>query len=243
MKNIFLLIFFLFCQFIICSNISAQTVRTRIDEQTLVKGFTFFSADNNFMVGVRPNSLSKRKKVNFFIKQADPATYNLTNENLVSNLYSFDIYAKKALKVKKAIWLNINYQTKQAEYERVVKFWDNNLQVWRELPTTDKKKKKKAQSAITLPFATVGVFAKEKNYQIGYASWYDYSGAASTFYPYGSIVKVINLSNNNSCEVTIKDYGPFVENRVIDLPREKFAEIADLGEGVVEVKVIPIYIP
>lgn len=243
MKSIFLFIFFLFCQFFVCSNISAATVRTRIDEQTLIKGFTFYSADNNFKVGVRSNSLSKRKKVNFSIKQIDPANYNLTDENLVSNLYSFDIHSKNPIKIKKAIWLNLKYYTQQDGYEQVMKFWDSNLQTWRELPTTDKKKKMKVQSAITLPFATIGVFAKEINYQIGYASWYDYSGAASTFFPYGSIVKVINLSNNKSCTVTINDYGPFVENRVIDLPRKKFAKIADLGAGIVKVKVIPIYIP
>lgn len=236
-----LFIIFLLIPFI--SQAESNIVRTRLDAITLEKGFTFNSADGNLQVGVRPNSLSKRQRVNFSIKPLNSADFNLTNENLVSNLYSFDIHAKKAVKVKKIIWLSLKYNIKEAGYERVLKFWDTNQQAWRALPSTDKKKKQKINAGIAVPYAIVGVFAKEKDYQIGYASWYDYIGAASTKYPYGSIVKVINLSNNKSCEVIIKDYGPFVEGRVIDLPREAFAEIADLGAGVAQVKVIPIFIP
>jgi len=236
-----LFIVFLFIPFI--SQAESNILRTRLDDITLEKGFTFSSIDGNLQVGVQPNSLSKRQHVNFSIKPLNSADFNLTDENLVSNLYSFDIHAKKAIKVKKVIWLSLKYNVQDAGYERVLKFWDNNQQTWRALPSTDKKKKQKINAGIAVPYAIVGVFAEEKNYQVGYASWYDYIGAASTEYPYGSIVKVINLSNNKSCEVTIKDYGPFIEGRVIDLPREAFAEIADLGAGVVQVKVIPIFIP
>ena len=50
--------------------------------------------------------------------------------------------------------------------------------------------------------------------------------AAHKHLPFGTIVKVINLSNNRSVVVRINDRGPFVEDRELDLSK-KAAE--DLG--------------
>ena len=41
--------------------------------------------------------------------------------------------------------------------------------------------------------------------------------AAHPSLPFGSKIKVTNLSNGKSVEVEINDRGPFVENRIIDL--------------------------
>jgi len=238
------LFFFLFFFFPV-STVFAQTAvfRTRISNDTVKKGATFTSVDAQFQVGIAPEGISQRKRINFYIKPITTDSVDLTGENLVSNLYAFNIYAKKTVEIKKSIKLILKYNQQDDDYKRVFKYWDNNKQQWIKLPAHDNKDTWQIDANIGLPYAIVGVFAKQKNYQTGYASWYDYDGAASTKYPYGSIVKVVNLSNNKSCQVKILDYGPFVEGRVIDLPRDKFSEIADLGEGVVRVKVIPIYIP
>ena len=45
---------------------------------------------------------------------------------------------------------------------------------------------------------------------VGDASWYRFKGgdfAASPDYPKGSVLKVTNLDNNKTVEVTINDYG------------------------------------
>src|SRR5882724_6177449 len=43
--------------------------------------------------------------------------------------------------------------------------------------------------------------------------------AAHKSLPFGTVVKVTNLANNESVKVTINDRGPFVEGRVIDVSR------------------------
>ena len=49
-------------------------------------------------------------------------------------------------------------------------------------------------------------------------------------------VKVTNRANGKSVIVKINDRGPFGAGRIIDLDKVAFAKIADLGSGVVDVK-------
>jgi len=76
------------------------------------------------------------------------------------------------------------------------------------------------------------------HWRVGPASWYDHPGltAASPWLPFGTKVKVTNLSNGRTVTVVINDRGPF-GGRIIDLSREAFADIAPLGEGVVRVRI------
>ncbi len=59
--------------------------------------------------------------------------------------------------------------------------------------------------------------------------------------PFGTIIKVTNLENNKTVIVRVNDRGPakrLVRNgRIIDLTQAAFAKIADLGEGLIQVKV------
>lgn len=61
--------------------------------------------------------------------------------------------------------------------------------------------------------------------------------AANPWLPKGSYVKVTNKANGKSVIVRINDRGPFGENRIIDLSKGAFAQIASLGAGVLDVKV------
>ena len=76
------------------------------------------------------------------------------------------------------------------------------------------------------------------NSQFGKGSWYYYPGmsAAHRTLPFGTIVRVTNLANNKQVTVTIRDRGPYVDGRVIDLSDSAFAEIASLSTGVINVK-------
>jgi uncharacterized protein YabE (DUF348 family) len=69
--------------------------------------------------------------------------------------------------------------------------------------------------------------------QEGVASWFRASGmtAAHRTLPFGTVVKVTNLGNGRSVYVTIRDRGPFVDGRVIDLSHEAFEQLAPLGQG------------
>ncbi len=61
--------------------------------------------------------------------------------------------------------------------------------------------------------------------------------AAHKTLPFGTIVKVTNLSNNKSVIVKINDRGPFVAGRIIDLSHAAAEAIGMIGAGVVEVLV------
>lgn len=61
--------------------------------------------------------------------------------------------------------------------------------------------------------------------------------AAHKTLPFGTKVKVTNLSNNQSVEVTVNDRGPYVENRVIDLSKSAAEKLGFVNQGIADVKV------
>lgn len=61
--------------------------------------------------------------------------------------------------------------------------------------------------------------------------------AAHKKLPFGTVVKVTNLSNNKSVIVTINDRGPFVKGRIIDLSKSAFSSIGPLSAGLLNVKI------
>jgi len=101
-----------------------------------------------------------------------------------------------------------------------------------------------------------------RNYrnQIGYASWYggkfdgrrtssgeifnmDHLTAAHRNLPLGTKVLVTNLDNGKSVIVKINDRGPFSEpgKRIIDLSKQAFKELSNLGKGIIKVKIETLY--
>jgi uncharacterized protein YabE (DUF348 family) len=75
--------------------------------------------------------------------------------------------------------------------------------------------------------------------QEGLASWYHFAGlgAAHRSLPIGTVVRVTNLANGRTVNVVIRDRGPFVDGRIIDLSDTAFAEIAPLGTGTARIKI------
>ena len=61
--------------------------------------------------------------------------------------------------------------------------------------------------------------------------------AAHPTLPFGTRVKVTNLSNNKSVIVTVNDRGPFVKNRIIDLSKAAAVKLDIIDQGVTKVKV------
>lgn len=96
--------------------------------------------------------------------------------------------------------------------------------------------------------------------ETGVASWYGhpYHGrraangeiydmekftAAHRTFPFGTWVRVKNLTNDRAVEVRIQDRGPFVNGRIIDLSRAAARDIALLGPGLAKVKLTVIKPP
>jgi rare lipoprotein A len=61
--------------------------------------------------------------------------------------------------------------------------------------------------------------------------------AAHKKLPFGTKVKVTNLSNGKTVKVRVNDRGPFVAGRIIDLTRRAAKKIDMLNAGVVKVKI------
>ena len=61
--------------------------------------------------------------------------------------------------------------------------------------------------------------------------------AAHKTLPFGTYVKVLNLSNNKHTIVRINDRGPFVRGRIIDLSYAAAEEILLIGPGTAKVKI------
>lgn len=60
--------------------------------------------------------------------------------------------------------------------------------------------------------------------------------AAHKTLPFGTIVKVKNLSNGETVKVRINDRGPFVKGRIIDLSEKAAKKINMRQQGVAEVQ-------
>lgn len=64
----------------------------------------------------------------------------------------------------------------------------------------------------------------------------DYTAAHKKL-PFGTKVKVTNLSNGKTVKVRVNDRGPFVAGRIIDLTRAAAKKIDMLAAGVTKVKI------
>jgi rare lipoprotein A len=89
---------------------------------------------------------------------------------------------------------------------------------------------------------------------LGKASWYGkrYHGkltasgetfnmrkytAAHKTLPFGVVVRVTNIKNGKSVDVTINDRGPYVKGEIISLSKKAYGKIADKDKNVVDVQV------
>jgi rare lipoprotein A len=64
--------------------------------------------------------------------------------------------------------------------------------------------------------------------------------AAHASLPFGSKVKVTNLSNGKSVEVEITDRGPFAKNRIIDLSHAAAKALDMKDSGTTKVRLEPL---
>ncbi len=99
--------------------------------------------------------------------------------------------------------------------------------------------------AISIPALVEGTFA-----QTGHASWYALTSitasgercdpsamtAAHRSLPFGTKVKVENLSNGRSVVVRINDRGPFIGGRIIDLTKGAASKLGFVGKGIERVR-------
>jgi rare lipoprotein A len=61
--------------------------------------------------------------------------------------------------------------------------------------------------------------------------------AAHKELPFGTVVRVTRLDNGDSVVVTIKDRGPYIDGRIIDLSRKAAKELGLLNKGIAKGRV------
>lgn len=64
--------------------------------------------------------------------------------------------------------------------------------------------------------------------------------AAHKTLPFGTKVRVTNVSNNKTVDVVINDRGPYVENRIIDLSRSAAEKLEFINQGLADVSLTVI---
>jgi D-alanyl-D-alanine endopeptidase (penicillin-binding protein 7) len=140
--------------------------------------------------------------------------------------------------------ITINY-AKTNNYLKQIFIFDDSAQVWRPLPTTDFPDQHYATAQTTSPSGRLLLAANTDILTVGTASWYKYKSGlftASPNFAQGSILRVTNLANGKSVNVTVNDYGPeraSYPDRVVDLDYVAFQKIASTGAGVIRVKIEP----
>jgi rare lipoprotein A len=67
--------------------------------------------------------------------------------------------------------------------------------------------------------------------------------AASKTLPLGTKAKVTNLDNGKSVVVVIRDRGPFVQGRIVDVTPKTAEDLGMRHSGVAAVEVVPLEVP
>lgn len=157
MKKFLLIIFISFGIFFCWQKTTAMSVEPvliNIDQVTVNKGYTVESQNKNFKIGIPAYSFPSPVQVK--IQDITAEAYSLpTNLKLVSDIYLYDFSAFP----KKLINLSLAYNSYSAQIKKIY-FWDNNYQIWRELPSRSNGNKT-INAVSSLKFARVAVLEKK----------------------------------------------------------------------------------
>jgi len=222
---------------LICQGQSLDQKDHQINSETIAKGYTFYLENKRFKLGMTPAVIDSDSAA-ITLKREDNSPLPLVDN--ISPVYSYDLVTSSSVNLNKPLWVKI--KTKKftaANQDVILKYWDNNKGDWTAIPSTFNQKKRVVKAAIHLTYAQLAVFAKEKDYQIGTATWYDWYDAASNDYPMGTKLRVTNTDNHKTVDVTVVSTGPFTRH-IIDLPMDAFSALGDLDQGILNVKVQPI---
>jgi rare lipoprotein A len=105
--------------------------------------------------------------------------------------------------------------------------------------TTGPKARAAAATTTTTTAPKTTTTTAPANTETGGASWYDYRAGecAHKTIPKGTTVTITNLATGASTTCVVTDRGPYGDGRIIDLDRGTFAQIADPGQGVIQVRI------
>ncbi|MFH1890066.1 MAG: RlpA-like double-psi beta-barrel domain-containing protein [Candidatus Kuenenbacteria bacterium] len=245
------LLFFGYCLFPLeAVEIEEPEIYTlRLDEATVLKGYTFISPDEDFKVGVR--DMAVEKPVTVRLKKI-PNSHMLTPlekapGGKASDIWEFDILSDDGSvgELVRPIYVAVGITNKKMN-RKVMSYWDKSKGMWRALPSSIDLESNLIRAVIYLPYARLALFDEpDATTYEAYASWYpteltkrNRMGCASNVYPMDTAVWVCRLDNLSKCTISrVISSGPFVDNRVVDLTKMAFEEIGNPRGGVLGVRV------
>lgn len=240
-----------------------------INKETIKKGYTLQSTDGNFFLGLTPGVLhdeasvtlknfwtadriastefgSLRVSDNRYLPQLFGGQIPMSQE-ILGDIYEFDIANSAELyNSERPLWIKIKNPASSVDDRwKGIFYFDKGKQQWVEIPSSYDADNRVFKAAIHLPYAMIGVLTMSK--QIGLASWYKYKDCdctAAIDYPKGALLRVTNLDNGKSIDVTVNDYGPERwTKRLVDLDKTAFAKIGSPRIGLLNVFVELLAMP
>lgn len=218
-----------------------------VDAATVVKGYTFDTPDGNIRIGFMPDLVNKPFTAKVRSLHNYPGALDLPdNLNFASDIYHIWLDSDEPLDLKKPIPVQIKFLEGNDELKNIY-YYDPSTSTWNLSPSTTLYDLDSVRTLTYNQEYILAVVADPAIKEKGKASWFSSSitprnpwGSANNDYPIGTIVRVTNLENNKYYDTEIISRGPYVDFRIIDLTSNAFKQIANLGEGVVDVKVEPL---
>ena len=222
----------------------------RLDEATILKGYTFISPNEDFKVGVRDRAVTEPITVRFKKIPDTHMLYPLTKApgEKASAIWEFDLLADDGQigTLSRPIYVAIGIENEKMN-RKVMYYWDKGKEMWRALPSSIDLENKIIRAVIFLPYARLALFDEPDGttYE-AMASWYpteltmrNQLGCASNVYAMNTPLTVCRLDDLKKCTITrVISRGPYVDGRVIDLTKAAFENIAHpTREGIVGVRV------
>ncbi|MEA3463973.1 MAG: RlpA-like double-psi beta-barrel domain-containing protein [Patescibacteria group bacterium] len=227
--------------------VTNQPYHIHLDQATIVKGYTVSAFNNELKLSLTPGILSQTTDVDVeLINEEMDMPWQLDR---ISKIYEFEFSNKSAYDNHQPFYIQFSYDKPNSYYKQVY-FYDasEDYLAWRPLPTKDYPGGLFVRSLIHLPYARIAVFVNPDVMTVGRSSWYGYKNgnfAASPNFPKGSRLRVHNNDNGKFVDVKINDYGPDRKkhpDRVIDLDKTAFAQLAPIWQGMINVHIEPLYI-
>lgn len=160
-------------------------------------------------------------------------------------VYNYSFNNPASYDPSRPMTIKISY-SKNSNYFKQIFIFDELSGIWQPLVTHDTPEKKYVTATTTSTQGKLVILSNPDILTVGTASWYKYKNglfAASPDFKKGSVLRVTNLDNGKSVEVTINDFGPERgkhPDRVIDLDKVAFQKIASVSMGLIKIKVEPL---
>lgn len=224
--------------------LSVEKAEWHVDSATLQKGYTFQTTGSEIRLGMPSASINAGEEDEAWVRlrQVKKTRVEIPKpKKLLSRIYGYAVLnTKDTVTVDQPLWLSVVWNI-DTDQDYVIKAWDAEKEKWTPLETTVHIDEHRALTTVTEAKGVVAVFSKKKNNELyGKASWYNWYGAAMNDLPLGTQIEVENPATGATARTTVVSTGPFIPGRIIDLPKEVFAEIGNPSAGVMDVIVRPL---